>query len=116
MLDLVERFFIVQSDIHNAEGVLPNDNCLSDGERACNVHVNTYKNKIELSHPMRLTDESAASHGNDNSSISTTNIQKILGIDKVVSTHVGDSPSLMVSQNSNVSPARTYLLCYNNYE
>lgn len=75
----------------------------------------TYKNKIELSHPMRLTDESAASHGNDNSSISTTNIQKILGIDKVVSTH-GDSPSLMVSQNSNVFPARTYLLCYNNYE
>ncbi len=73
----------------------------------------TYKNKIELSHPMRLTDESAASHGNDNSSISTTNIQKIfiqkiLGIDKVVSTH-GDSPALMVNQNSNVFPARTYL-------
>lgn len=68
----------------------------------------TYKNKIELSHPMRLTDESAASHGNDNSSISTTNIQKILGIDKVVSTH-GDSPALMVNQNLNVFPARTYL-------
>lgn len=49
----------------------------------------TYKNKIELSHPMRLTDEAAASHGNDNSSISTTNIQKILDIDKVVPTHVG---------------------------
>lgn len=68
----------------------------------------TYKNKIELSHPMRLTDESAASHSNDNSSISTTNIQKILGIDKVVSTH-GDSPALMVNQNSNVFPARNYL-------
>ena len=42
------------------------------------VHVNTYKNKIELSHPMRLTDESAASHGNDNSSISIDRIQEIL--------------------------------------
>lgn len=37
----------------------------------------TYKNKIELLHPMRLTDESAASHGNDNSSISIDRIQEI---------------------------------------
>ena len=42
----------------------------------------TYKNKIELLHPLQLTDNAAAQQGNDNSPISIGNIQKILGIVK----------------------------------
>lgn len=69
-----DNYFVVISFLEN--GTIRLETAVKDKD------ASTYKNKIELSHPMRLTDESAASHGNDNSSISIGRIQKILRVVK----------------------------------
>ena len=69
-----DNYFVVISFLEN--GTIRLETAVKDKD------ANTYKNKMELSHPLQLTDNAAAQQGNDNSPISIGNIQKILGIVK----------------------------------
>lgn len=69
-----DNYFVVISFLEN--GTIRLETAVKDKD------ANTYKNKMELSHPLQLTDNTAAQQGNDNSPISIGNIQKILGIVK----------------------------------
>lgn len=69
-----DNYFVVISFLEN--GTIRLETAVKDKD------ANTYKNKMELSHPLQLTDNAAAQQGNDNSPISIGNIQKIMGIVK----------------------------------
>ena len=69
-----DNYFVVISFLEN--GTIRLETAVKDKD------ANTYKNKMELSHPLQLTDNAAAQQGNDNSPISMGNIQKILRVVK----------------------------------